>query len=90
LFSLKTLLQFSLISMLLHGVCAEAAITVTNISAGELHSLFLESDGSLWAMGRNLEGELGDGTSNFSTNKQKKFYLARSRPLQQEELSVYF
>ena len=37
---------------------------VTTIAAGFAHSLFLKSGGSLWAMGRNAEGELGDGTYN--------------------------
>jgi hypothetical protein len=40
---------------------------VTAIAAGEFHSLFLRSDGSLWAMGDNYYGQLGDGTYN-STN----------------------
>jgi alpha-tubulin suppressor-like RCC1 family protein len=35
---------------------------VTSIAAGNGHSLFLKSDGSLWAMGRNNHGQLGDGT----------------------------
>ena len=35
---------------------------VTAIAAGENHSLFLKSDGSLWAMGFNSGGQLGDGT----------------------------
>jgi alpha-tubulin suppressor-like RCC1 family protein len=35
---------------------------VTAIAAGGLHSLFLKNDGSLWAMGDNIFGELGDGT----------------------------
>jgi len=36
---------------------------VTAIAAGAYHSLFIKSDGSLWGMGYNLNGQLGDGTS---------------------------
>ena len=32
------------------------------ISAGTQHSLTLKSDGTVWAWGRNTDGELGDGT----------------------------
>lgn len=32
------------------------------IAAGNNHSLFLKSDGSLWGMGENDYGQLGDGT----------------------------
>jgi alpha-tubulin suppressor-like RCC1 family protein len=38
------------------------ASNVTAIAAGMFHSLFLMNDGSLWAMGRNSSGQLGDGT----------------------------
>ena len=53
------------------------AQTVTNIAAGNYHSLFIKSDGSLWAMGRNDSGALGDGTyggNNFpyATNRPEK------------------
>lgn len=41
---------------------------MTKVAAGWVHSLFLKSDGSLWAMGRGYEGELGDGTYN-QTNR---------------------
>ena len=34
---------------------------VTAVAAGDGHSLFVKSDGSLWTMGRNDYGQLGDG-----------------------------
>jgi alpha-tubulin suppressor-like RCC1 family protein len=43
------------------------ASNVTEIAAASYHSMFLKSDGSLWVMGANDDGELGDGTYN-STN----------------------
>src|SRR5258708_4295273 len=39
---------------------------VSQIAAGYGHSLFLKSDGSLWGMGWNWAGQLGDGTTNSS------------------------
>jgi hypothetical protein len=47
------------------------ASNVTAIAAGEFHSLFLKSDGSLWAMGYNHDGELGDSTYN-NTNRPEQ------------------
>jgi alpha-tubulin suppressor-like RCC1 family protein len=44
---------------------------VTAIAAGNAHSLFLKSDGSLWAMGINTFGQLGDGT-NVATNRPEQ------------------
>jgi alpha-tubulin suppressor-like RCC1 family protein len=41
------------------------ASNITAIAAGSEDSLFLKSDGSLWAMGANIHGELGDGTDNY-------------------------
>jgi autotransporter-associated beta strand protein len=35
---------------------------VTGIEAGHTQSLFLKSDGSVWATGDNIYGQLGDGT----------------------------
>ena len=45
--------------------------SVVAIAGGEYHSLFLKSDGSLWAMGKNTHGQLGDGTwTNVSIPEQ--------------------
>jgi alpha-tubulin suppressor-like RCC1 family protein len=44
---------------------------VTAIAAGADHSLFLKTDGSLWAVGYNDCGQLGDGTLN-NTNRPEQ------------------
>jgi alpha-tubulin suppressor-like RCC1 family protein len=36
---------------------------IVNIAAGFQHSLFLKNDGTVWACGKNLFGQLGDGTT---------------------------
>ena len=38
---------------------------VTAVAAGGGHTLFLKSDGSLWAMGNDGLGQLGDGTNGI-------------------------
>lgn len=41
-------------------------VVLTNavaVAAGEYHSLYLKSDGTLWAMGQNQFGQLGDGST---------------------------
>ena len=47
------------------------ASNVMAIAAGGYHSLFRKSDGSLWAMGNDGNGQLGDGTYN-STNRPEQ------------------
>jgi alpha-tubulin suppressor-like RCC1 family protein len=39
---------------------------VIAVAAGDAHSLFLKTDNSLWAMGNNGNGQLGDGTTSDS------------------------
>jgi len=43
---------------------ASGAPLVSQAAGGFFYSLFLKSDGSLWAMGNNNAGQLGDGTYN--------------------------
>lgn len=50
---------------------------VMAIAAGGVHSIALKTDGTVWAWGRNLSGELGDGD----------FYLSRSTPTPVLQLS---
>lgn len=47
------------------------AVGVIAVYAGMNHSLLIKSDGSLWAMGRNDFGQLGDGT-NASHNTPRQ------------------
>jgi len=47
-------------------VALPAGVTVTGIAAGEFHSLAITSTGGALAWGFNVEGELGNGTSQSS------------------------
>ncbi|MGO9586482.1 MAG: RCC1 domain-containing protein [Limisphaerales bacterium] len=62
----QSILKSALVLLLLQAVAIQAAITVTNIAQGcwAYHSLFLKSDGSLWVIGSNDYGQLGDSTLN--------------------------
>src|SRR5438552_6372022 len=45
--------------------------SITAIMGGEIHNFALKSDGTVWAWGWNVFGQLGDGTTNWgnSTNR---------------------
>ena len=47
------------------------ASNVTTIATGYEHSLFLKNDGSLWVMGANQYGELGDGTDTNANQPEQ-------------------
>jgi hypothetical protein len=44
------------------------ASNVVAVAAGEYHSLFVDTSGTLWAMGNNSNGELANGTTS-NTNR---------------------
>jgi uncharacterized repeat protein (TIGR01451 family) len=47
-----------------HPADASGFLTdIVAIAAGDFHSLALKSDGTLWAWGANLDGQLGDGAN---------------------------
>ena len=54
---------YLLLTQLLSAFNSDAQ-PVIKIAAGQNHGFFLKSDGSLWAMGLNNSGQLGDGTYN--------------------------
>ena len=65
------LIQISLLCAAMLQAVTSGAQAVTNVAGGYAHSLFLKSDGSLWAMGDNQYGELGDGTY-ITTNRPEQ------------------
>ena len=65
-----------------------AITTVTNIAAGGTHSFFIQSDGSLWAMGYNTSGQLGDGTFSIAPTSRSRSSQAASSLLPAEASTV--
>ena len=46
------------------ALAAEPNYTIEQIAAGSNHSLALKPDGTVWAWGRNNDGQLGDGAGS--------------------------
>jgi len=55
------------------------ASNVVAVATGYSHSLFIKSDGSLWGMGYNADGELGDGT--YSNRYYPEQIVPRRQPI---------
>ncbi len=58
-------------ALLLLPLSCFASVTnaaVKQVAAGNSHSFALKDDGSLWAWGYNMYGQLGDGTTANSSN----------------------
>jgi alpha-tubulin suppressor-like RCC1 family protein len=49
---------------------------ITSVAAGVNHSLYITTEGKLYAMGGNEYGQLGDGTSGDNANKAKPVLIA--------------
>ena len=43
-------------------------ISIKATSAGYYHTVYLKGDGTVWAAGYNIAGQLGDGTTTQRTN----------------------
>ena len=85
----QTLIQICLLyTVLLLQVATGEAQPAIKID-GSWHSLFLKSDGSLWAMGDNGDGQLGDAPTN-SINSLSRLWPAVSRRLPPEATTACF
>lgn len=56
-------LLYILLSSLAISPCYADSARFTAISAGYFHCLALKDDGTVWAWGGNMDGQLGDGTN---------------------------
>lgn len=70
---MKFILKCGLVLLFLHALTSQATLTVTNIATGcmALDSIFVTSDGSLWTVGYNAWGELGNG-AYYRTNRPQQ------------------
>jgi len=62
---------YGLLAVLLFHAGTGGAQTVSKIAAGYYHSFLIKNNGSLWGMGANGYGQLGDGSFN-NTNRPEQ------------------
>src|ERR1017187_2734630 len=67
----RNLTELCLLTAVLLHALTSVAQPIIKVAAGGSHSLFLKSDGSLWAMGFNGNGQLGAGPYN-DTNRPER------------------
>ncbi|MDR3345619.1 MAG: hypothetical protein LBS73_00435 [Campylobacteraceae bacterium] len=72
----KEIAQNSFQSVTFHNLTSGAKIT--SLSAGQHHSIALDSEGGVWATGWNVDGELGLGNLNEQTSFQSVTIAALS------------
>lgn len=60
----KIMLRMALALCLLAAVCScHSAVHEVNVAFGAFHTVTLAADGTVWALGRNWSGQLGDNTT---------------------------
>jgi alpha-tubulin suppressor-like RCC1 family protein len=68
---IRSILMFIAASLFLSLAATSLHAAGPAISAGEAHSLFLKTDGTVWATGGNYSGELGNGTTTDNFNPEQ-------------------
>jgi len=84
----RSVIQICLPGVVLLQAATSVAQPVTKVAAGTYYSLFLKSDGSLWAMGNNSSGQLGDGTFN-NTNRPEQIMASNITAIAASDHSLF-